>query len=90
MVATVSTFAPYGDIREYATKLFENGGRGIGEKGKDNGALIVLALKERRVEEQPGRHEQHQAREHSPPPSATQIEPPPDPRALQGDGTGPK
>ena len=30
-------------------KLFENGGRGIGEKGKDNGMLVLLALKERRV-----------------------------------------
>ena len=49
MVATVPTFAPYGSVDEYATKLFENNGRGIGDKGKDNGVLIVLALKERRV-----------------------------------------
>jgi len=49
VVATVPTFAPYGSIDEYATKLFENNGRGIGDKGKDNGLLIVLALKERRV-----------------------------------------
>ena len=49
VVATVPTIEPYGDIREYATKLFENGGRGIGEKGKDNGLLILLALKERRI-----------------------------------------
>jgi uncharacterized protein len=49
VVATVPTFEPYGSIDEYATKLFENNGRGIGEKGKDNGLLIVLALKERRV-----------------------------------------
>ena len=49
IVATVPTIEPYGDIREYATKLFENGGRGIGQKGKDNGLLIVLAVKERRV-----------------------------------------
>ena len=41
--------APYADIREYAIKLFENRGRGIGDKGKDNGLLIVLAVKERRV-----------------------------------------
>jgi uncharacterized protein len=47
IVATVSTFAPYADINEYAVKLFENHGRGIGDKGKDNGLLIVLALKER-------------------------------------------
>jgi uncharacterized protein len=49
IVATVPTIEPYGDIREYANKLFENNGRGIGEKGKDNGLLILLALKERRV-----------------------------------------
>lgn len=49
VVATVSTVAPYGDINEYAVKLFENHGRGIGDKGKDNGVLILLALKERRV-----------------------------------------
>ena len=29
----------YGDIREYAVKLFENHGRGIGDKEKDNGLL---------------------------------------------------
>lgn len=49
VVATVDTFAPYGDIQEYAVKMFENRGRGIGQKGKDNGVLIVLALKERQV-----------------------------------------
>ena len=49
VVVTVPTFAPYADIREYAVKLFENHGRGIGERGKDNGVLILLALKERRV-----------------------------------------
>ena len=49
VVATVPTFQPSADINEYAVKMFENGGRGIGEKGKDNGALIVLAVKERQV-----------------------------------------
>ena len=49
VVVTVETFAPYGDIREYAVKLFENRGRGIGEKGKDNGLLVLVALKERRA-----------------------------------------
>src|SRR5262249_54348083 len=49
VVATVPTIEPYGDIREYANKMFENHGRGIGEKGKDNGLLILLALKERKV-----------------------------------------
>ena len=49
VVATVDTFQPYGDIREYATKMFENHGRGIGEKGKDNGLLVLLAVKDRQV-----------------------------------------
>ena len=49
VIATVPTIAPYGDIREYANKLFENEGRGIGEKGKDNGLLILLAVNERKV-----------------------------------------
>jgi uncharacterized protein len=49
VVATVDTFQPYGDITEYAVKMFENHGRGIGQKGKDNGLLILLAVKDRQV-----------------------------------------
>ena len=49
VVATVQTYKPYGDIEEYAVKMFENGGRGIGAKGKDNGRLIVVAVEDRRV-----------------------------------------
>ena len=49
VVATVPTVEPYADIKEYAVKLFENHGQGIGEKGKDNGVLVLLAVKERRV-----------------------------------------
>jgi uncharacterized protein len=49
VVATVPTIEPYGDIKEYAVKLFANNGKGIGQKGKNNGLLILLALKERRV-----------------------------------------
>lgn len=49
VVATIDTFAPYADIREYAVKMFENRGRGIGDKGKDNGLLVLLAVKDRRV-----------------------------------------
>ena len=44
VVATVRTFKPFGDIREFAVKLFENHGKGIGTKEKDNGVLVVLAL----------------------------------------------
>jgi uncharacterized protein len=49
IVATVPTFKPYGDLREYAVKMFENHGRGIGQRGKDNGVLIVLAVNDRQV-----------------------------------------
>ena len=49
VVATVDTVAPYADTREYAVKMFENHGRGIGQKGTDNGVLILLAVKERQV-----------------------------------------
>jgi uncharacterized protein len=48
-VATVKTFQPYSTIEEFATEMFENGGRGIGVKGKDNGALIVAAIDDRQV-----------------------------------------
>jgi uncharacterized protein len=50
VVATVDTIAPFADIRELALKLFENHGRGIGQKGKDNGVLVVLAVKDRDVQ----------------------------------------
>lgn len=48
-VATVKTFQPYGDIREYAVKMFQNGGRGVGQRGKDNGLLVLLAVDDRDV-----------------------------------------
>jgi uncharacterized protein len=49
VVATIPTFKPYGDIREYAVKMFENRGHGIGQRGKDNGLLILLAANDRQV-----------------------------------------
>jgi uncharacterized protein len=49
IVATVDTFAPYADIREYAVKMFENHGKGIGQRGKDNGLLVLVAVKDRQV-----------------------------------------
>ena len=49
VVATIDTFQPYADIREYAVRMFENRGRGIGARGKDNGLLILVAVKDRRV-----------------------------------------
>lgn len=49
VVATVQTVRPYADVREYAVQMFANHGRGIGDRAKDNGLLILLALEERRV-----------------------------------------
>jgi uncharacterized protein len=49
IVATVPTFKPYADIREYAVKMFENHGRGVGQRGKDNGVLVLLAVQDRQV-----------------------------------------
>lgn len=49
VVATVDTFSPYADMREYAVKMFENHGRGIGQRGKDNGVLVLVAVKDRQV-----------------------------------------
>jgi uncharacterized protein len=54
VVATVDTIAPYADINEYAVKMFENHGRGIGAKGQDNGLLVLVAVKERRVRAEVG------------------------------------
>jgi uncharacterized protein len=50
VIATVATSSPFATPRDYAVELFENRGRGIGERGKDNGVLILVAVKERRVE----------------------------------------
>jgi len=44
-VVTVSSISPYGEI-EYARLLFDNWKPG--KKGKDNGVLVLLAVKERR------------------------------------------
>ena len=49
VVATVKDVEPYADIRDYAVRLFENQGRGIGERGKDNGLLVLLSTGDRRV-----------------------------------------
>lgn len=49
VVATVRSFKPFPDIRSFAVKLFENQGRGVGTKGKDNGLLVVLAVDDRQV-----------------------------------------
>jgi uncharacterized protein len=54
VIATVETVEPFADAKEYAVKLFENHGRGIGERSKDNGLLVLLAMRERRVQVEVG------------------------------------
>lgn len=49
VVATVKTYQPWPDLTSYAVTMFENGGKGIGQKGRDNGVLIVLAVDDRQV-----------------------------------------
>jgi uncharacterized protein len=48
-VVTVPNIEPWPDMQAYTVDLFENHGRGIGEKGKDNGALVVLSVGDRKV-----------------------------------------
>ncbi|HUG01528.1 MAG TPA: TPM domain-containing protein [Longimicrobiales bacterium] len=47
VVATIQTFAPFGSIEELAVKMFE--ASGIGRQGQDNGALILVAVDDRKV-----------------------------------------
>jgi uncharacterized protein len=49
VVATVKTFQPAADIRVFANEMFQNRGRGIGQKGKDNGMLVLLSVDDREV-----------------------------------------
>src|SRR5262249_35910457 len=49
VVATVTSLEGYTGIEELALRMFENHGRGIGRKGKDNGVLIVVVPRDRRV-----------------------------------------
>jgi uncharacterized protein len=49
VVVTVPAIEPFADSREYAVRLFENRGKGIGEKGKDNGLLVLVAPNQRTV-----------------------------------------
>ena len=54
IVATIKTFQPEPDIASYAVKMFDNHGRGIGQKGKDNGLLLLLAVDDRAVRAEVG------------------------------------
>jgi len=51
-VVTVQTIAPYGSIEEYALDLFNTWG--IGKKGTDEGILLILAMKERKLKIETG------------------------------------
>ncbi|MDR2160105.1 MAG: TPM domain-containing protein [Treponema sp.] len=51
-VVTVETVAPYGTIEDYALEIFN--AWGIGQAGRDNGVLLVLAVNERRVKIETG------------------------------------
>lgn len=51
VVATIETTEKY-SIEEYAVRLFEKWG--IGKKGKDNGALLLVAVKDRALKIEPG------------------------------------
>jgi len=47
VVVTVPTFKPFGSIEEYAVRLFEKAG--IGDKEKDEGLLLLVAVEDRAV-----------------------------------------
>jgi uncharacterized protein len=47
VVAEIDTYKPYADIQENAVKMFEKHGRGIGQRGRDNGLLLLVAVKDR-------------------------------------------
>ena len=49
VVAVIDTYKPYADIRDYALKMAENHGRGLGRRGRDNGLLILVAIDDRRA-----------------------------------------
>lgn len=46
-VVTIETIKPFENIESYATKLFNTWG--IGRKDKNNGVLLLIAVKDRRV-----------------------------------------
>jgi uncharacterized protein len=37
------------DIRDYADRMFQNRGKGIGQKGKDNGLLVLVSIDDRQA-----------------------------------------
>lgn len=49
VVATIKTFQPWADIQSYAVQMFANHGKGIGQKGRDNGLLLLVSVDDREV-----------------------------------------
>jgi uncharacterized protein len=49
VVATVPNMQGFADMSELKLRLFENHGRGVGKKGKDNGLLLAVAVAERKM-----------------------------------------
>jgi uncharacterized protein len=52
-VVTIETISPFESIEPYATKLFN--AWGIGQKDKNNGVLLLVVVKERKVRIEVGR-----------------------------------
>jgi uncharacterized protein len=48
VVATIKSLEGE-DINQYAERMFRNRGKGIGQAGKDNGLLVLVAIDERRA-----------------------------------------
>jgi uncharacterized protein len=48
VVATVDSLQGE-DVYQYAERMFRNRGKGIGQSGKDNGLLVLVAVKDRQI-----------------------------------------
>ena len=49
VMVTANSFQPFSSISAFANELFKNHGRGIGDARRNNGLLVVLAVKDRQV-----------------------------------------
>lgn len=53
VVATVDSLQGE-DVYQYAERMFRNRGKGIGQAGKDNGLLVLVAVKDRQIKIETG------------------------------------
>ena len=53
VVATVDSLEG-DDVYQYAERMFRNRGKGIGQAGKDNGLLVLVAVKDRQIKIETG------------------------------------